>query len=311
MRPGNGQLDSTAMDAFRFPKLNGQNYANWSVHMKSVLQAKYLWLVVTGTETCPERPADLSPDSAPSDEDRTRLREHLDWVTRDGAAQGLMRSATDETQWPHVTRCETSKEMWDVWKQVHQTNQQLIKIHYFFEELYTRRYVDGAPMADHIAAILDIRDRIVQAGEAIADLHVARAMILSLPKTSSWEMIKIQLFDIKVLTSDIVSTKLQTEANRRIHEKPGTGQTALQASTKFRRGGGQNQSKGNDTKGKKGRGPQPDDVCWKCKETGHWGNQCPNTSHEYEDDGKKRNHPPRRTHVHTAMCESRDLTVRD
>src|SRR3984893_6627545 len=190
MRPSHGQLDWATMDAFRFPKLNGQNYANWSVHMKSILQAKYLWLVVMGTETCPERPADPSLESTPSDEDRTRLRKYLDWVTRDGAAQGLMCSMTDEMQWPHITHCETSKDMWDVWRQVHQTNQQSINIHYFFEELYTQKYVDGAPMADHIAAILDICDRVIQAGEAIADLHVTHAMILSLPKTSSWEMIK-------------------------------------------------------------------------------------------------------------------------
>ena len=69
-------------------------------------------------------------------------------------------------------------------------------------------------MADHIAAMLDIRYRITQAGETIPDLHIARAMILSLPKTSSWDMIKIQLFDLdsKALTSEIVSTKLQSEA---------------------------------------------------------------------------------------------------
>src|ERR1700731_1011250 len=130
--------------------------------------------------------------------------------------------------------------MWDIWKQVHQTNQQSINIHYFFEELYTWKYVDRAPMADHIAAILNIRDCVIQASEAIADLHIAHAMILSLPKTSSWEMIKIQLFDIKILTSDIVSMKLQIEANRRICKKPGGGQTALQASGRFKKGGGQN-----------------------------------------------------------------------
>src|ERR1700731_4473985 len=161
MRPGNGQPDLAAMDTFRFPKLNSQNYTNWSVHMKSILQAKYLWLVVTGTKTCPERPADLSPESALSDEDCTRLRKYLDSVTRDGVAQGLMCSMTDERQWPHITHCETSKDMWDVWKQVHQTNQQSINIHYFFEELYTRRYVDRVPMADHITAILDIWDCII------------------------------------------------------------------------------------------------------------------------------------------------------
>ena len=306
MRPGNGQLDSATMDAFRFPKLNGQNYANWSIHMQSVLQAKYLWLVITGVEICPAKPADPSPESAPTEDYRTKLREYLDWVTRDGAAQGLMRSATDESQWPHVTNCETSKDMWDIWKQVHQTNQQLINVHYFFEELYTRKYVDGAPMADHIAAILDIRHRIVQASEVLDDLHIARAMILSLPKTPSWEMIKIQLFDIKVLTSDIVSTKLQTEANRRVREKPSGSQTALQVSGKGRKGNGPKE-KQNRAKAKHGHGPQPDDVCWKCKETGHWGNQCPNA----EQDDNKKGHSHGRVSAHAATCDHPDGIARE
>src|ERR1700731_3616480 len=110
MRPGNGQLDSATMDTFRFPKLNGQNYTNWSVHMQSMLQAKYLWLVVTGIEICPAKPADLSPESTPTEDYQMKLREHLNWVTRGGTAQGLMHSTTDELQWLHVTSCETSKD---------------------------------------------------------------------------------------------------------------------------------------------------------------------------------------------------------
>ena len=55
--------------------------------------------------------------------------------------------------------------------------------------------MDGTLMADHIAMILDIQHQIAQAGKQISDLHIAWAMILSLPKTPSWEIIKIQLFN--------------------------------------------------------------------------------------------------------------------
>src|ERR1700731_2855243 len=160
-------------------------------------------------------------------------------------------------------------------------------------------------MANHIAAILDIRHRIVQAGEAVDDLHIARAMILLLPKTPSWEMIKIQLFDIKVLTSDIVSTKLQMEANQHVREKPGGSQTALQASGKGRKGNGP-KKKQIRAKAKRGRSLQPDDVCWKCKETGHWGNQCPNAK---QDDNKKgQSHG--RVSMHAVTCDHPDNIVR-
>jgi hypothetical protein len=81
-------------------------------------------------------------------------------------------------------------------------------------------------MADHIAAMLDIKYRIEQAGETISDLYVARAMILSLPKTQSWDIIKITLFELQLLTTEIVSTKLQQEANRRSRDKS-SGETAL------------------------------------------------------------------------------------
>jgi hypothetical protein len=51
-------------------------------------------------------------------------------------------------------------------------------------------------MADHIAAMLDIKQQIVDAGETIDDLHIARAMVLLLPKTRLWKIIEIQLFNI-------------------------------------------------------------------------------------------------------------------
>src|SRR3954452_17910886 len=93
---------SASQDAFKFSKLNGQNYATWSVHMQSLLQSQFLWLVVKGTEECPFTP------SADEDEKKT----YLDWVSRDEAAQGLMRSAIEESQWLHVATCTTSADMW-------------------------------------------------------------------------------------------------------------------------------------------------------------------------------------------------------
>jgi hypothetical protein len=83
-------------------------------------------------------------------------------------------------------------------------------------------------MADHIAAILDLKSQIQDAGKTLDGIHVALAMVLSLPKTQSWDIIKIQLFNIESakLTINTVSTKLQSKANRRTREAVGGG-TAL------------------------------------------------------------------------------------
>jgi hypothetical protein len=167
--------------------------------------------------------------------------------------------------------------MWDTLKKVHVTNQSRINVHYFFEDLYTWKYVDGTPMADHIASMLDIKQQIIDAGEMLEDLHVACAMVLSLLKTQSWDIIKIQPFDVESakLTSKVVGTKLQSEANRHAQEKAG-GNTALYTHHK-----GKGKGKGGDGKGK-GQA-KPTDECRYCRHLGHWTRHCP----QHEEDKKK------------------------
>jgi hypothetical protein len=42
--------------------------------------------------------------------------------------------------------------------------------------------------------MLDISHRIASCGEKLDDIHLARAMVLSLPKTASWDLVKITIF---------------------------------------------------------------------------------------------------------------------
>jgi hypothetical protein len=96
--------------------------------------------------------------------------------------------------------------MWAELKKVHVKNQMKVNIHYHFKELFTCKYVDGTSMTDHIAAMLDIKHCITQAGEDIKDILVTQAIIISFPKTQAWEFIKISLFEVEKLTSEIVCT---------------------------------------------------------------------------------------------------------
>ncbi len=158
MGPGRGPVEmhssgsGSSNDAFKFPKLNGENYAIWYQHMQSSLQARYLWLIVTGDESEPTKPKAEEPTEATALATwKAAKKEWLDWSLRDQAAQGLMKGAAEPSQWPHVASSKTSKEMWDNWRKLYVTNQQKLNVHYYFEELYTTKYVDGTSMADHIA----------------------------------------------------------------------------------------------------------------------------------------------------------------
>jgi len=109
---------------------------------------------------------------------------------------------------------------------VHQTSLSEINIHYLFEELDTRKYVDGESTGEHTAYLLDLSHRITNSGEKLEDLHLAHAMVLSLPKTASWELVKIPSFELETFDLDLVSTRLLQKANRRTREKNG-GDTAF------------------------------------------------------------------------------------
>jgi hypothetical protein len=62
-------------------------------------------------------------------------------------------------------------------------------------------------------------------------------MILLLLKTQSWDIVKITLFEIKKLTSEIVGTKLQQEANQHLCKT--TFDTAMIACNAHKKGRGQ------------------------------------------------------------------------
>jgi hypothetical protein len=277
MSPVSDQLEMSSSEAFNVPKLKGNNYSMWAGNMQSVLQSKYLWLVVKGIEICPTAPTATISAGQTAAEYKAEKREYLNWLLRDEAAQGIMMGACENLQLPYVKNCKLAKEMQDTLKKVHITNQSHINVHYFFEDLYTRKYVDGMPMADHIASMLDIKQQIINAGETLEDLHVARAMVLSLPKTQSWDVIKIQLFDVESakLTSEAVSTKLQSKANSHAREKAG-GNTALYTHHK-----GKSKGKGSNGKGK--WQAKPTNKCWYCHHLGHWTRHCP----QHEEDKKK------------------------
>ncbi|KIJ96231.1 hypothetical protein K443DRAFT_67517, partial [Laccaria amethystina LaAM-08-1] len=116
MGPGSGSLEmsTSSNEAFKFAKLNGENYALWFQHMQSSLQAHYLWLIVTGDEPCPEKHSDTQPTEPTQLATwKAMKKEWLDWSLRNQAAQGLMKGATEPLQWPHIATMKTSKEMWD------------------------------------------------------------------------------------------------------------------------------------------------------------------------------------------------------
>ena len=221
-------------------------------------------------------------------------KDWLDWMQQDQAVMGCIKGACEDLQLPFIIGCKSSSKTWSKLMDVHKNSQNWINIHYWFEELYTKKYTDGTSMADHIASMLELKHNLEQAGEQIPDLYIARAMVLSLPKTQSWDIVKYTLFELAKIDSDTVATKLQVEANRHNREN-GTGDSTLIAQGQKGKGG-KGKDKGGGSWWKKG--PQPDDICRKCGEKGHWA-----SSHEEDTKKKKESR-------NVAISGQRDLGTR-
>jgi hypothetical protein len=155
----------------KFEKLNGSNYQSWAGHMKSALQSKFLWLIVTGDEECPPEADPILKDA----DKRTAKGDRLEWMLQDQAAMGNIKGARENSQLPFLEKdaVTSAKEMWEELKKVRQTNMSKINAPYLFKEPYTRKYVEGSSMDERIASLLDLSQRIPSSSEKLDDLHLA------------------------------------------------------------------------------------------------------------------------------------------
>jgi len=202
-----------------FPKLNRNNYHAWADNIISALQARLLWLIVDGWQSFPPKPSANPPVNATtnkllpfsSNEYREWIRlwnEHIQWLESDLATMGLMQGAIKFGQCEHV-QSSTSSKMWDRLYQLHVTQRQNTNIHYYFQELYLKKWDQHTSMSDHIGLFLNLKCRIIEAGHKLDDILVVHAILHSLPCTNIWDVVRCNLLDKgKGLTLDILSAEL-------------------------------------------------------------------------------------------------------
>ena len=135
---------------------------------------------------------------------------------------GLMRGAIEFGQWEHVAGVQTSKEMWEhvagvqtskeMWDhlcKIHVTQHQGINVHYYYQDLYAKKWDECTCMSDHIRSSLSLCHQIIKAGQKIEDTHIVYVILLSVPHTGIWDLIKQNHLDKrKGLTLDMVTAEL-------------------------------------------------------------------------------------------------------
>ncbi len=121
----------------RLPKLNGDNYRQWSISLRAHLRALRLWYVVrpigdAGSSETPARSiedhqADASRASpatsvatnasSPSSIPASKTPEDID--ADDASAISILLGTVDDVQFQHIGDIESAREMWATLKRIH------------------------------------------------------------------------------------------------------------------------------------------------------------------------------------------------
>ncbi|KAF7761189.1 transcriptional regulator family: Zinc finger, CCHC-type [Agaricus bisporus var. burnettii] len=304
-------LGETTSETLQFPKFNGTNYHFWADNMKAALQAKSVWGVTSHRERCPPHPEAEYPglytttSLTVEGELPTRARKvgqalidvlqskgylaweqsiekYERWLNKDDMAMGLIRNAIEYTQRETIIDMNTSAEMWDHLHRTYVDQQSGINIHFYYQELYSKKWDGHSSMSDHIGFYLNIRHRFIEAGHRIDNNVIINSLLLSLPHTPVWEVVKQNLlYNQSRLTLKNVTAELLAVFDRILHEDDAKGSKSLALVSKGdNEASGSKKADGKEGKGKKKgkkkgkREPKPHDICHNCQEKGHWSTTC-------------------------------------
>ena len=120
-----------------------------------------------------------------------------------------MHGIMEFSQQKHIANVLTSREMQDCLHKLHIIQRQAINIHYYYQNLYTKKWDKHTIISDYISYFLNLCCRIIEASKKLNNIHVVYAILLSLFCSSIQDVVKQNLSDKeKALTLDMVSAKL-------------------------------------------------------------------------------------------------------
>ena len=138
-------------------------------------------------------------------------------------------------------------------------------------------------MSDHIGSFLQLHRCITESGQKLEDIHIVYAILLSLPRSGIWDVVKQNLLDkgsgltLNAVTANLLSVSDHIERERQLDEsekKQKADQLALLAKSSSNTDNPRKSK--NMKKGKfKPKWRSTGSTCHTCGEKGHWSSKCP------------------------------------
>lgn len=140
-------------------KLHNSNYDNWSFKLEMLLIKDDLFHFIT--------------EGPPSPQDDK-------WLKGDAKVRATINLCIDDAQIIHVKNLQTSKQIWQTLKCVHQRSTLSSKL-FLLRKLYSQKLSEGGDMNSHINNILTLRNKLSAIGEDIAKSHIVALLLCSIP----------------------------------------------------------------------------------------------------------------------------------
>ena len=95
-----------------------------------------------------------------------------------------------------------------------------INVHYYYQELYTKKWDEHTTMSDYIGSFLHLCRCITESCQKLEDIHIVHAILLSLPRSGIWNVVKQNLLDkgsgltLNAVTAELLSVSDCIERER-------------------------------------------------------------------------------------------------
>lgn len=210
---------TTANDLLLIPGL----YSTWKPDAIGKLREAECWLITSGKEEkpdLPQRPASDATVTVQRDY-KADKKDYKNWCRRDDRAIGIITSLLDPTIKQTIGEPTSSKALWDLLALNHKDEHAGLAAFFILRHIFDSRYkplengdskAQQAVMLSHISDLTTENKKL--GDDAFADSMMARIILMSLPRHTTWETLTVSLLQSEKLTVKDVTTRLLGEAGR-------------------------------------------------------------------------------------------------